>query len=126
MGETVGLVHIAHISSTEVEFGFMVAESHRKIGVSGYLMEYSLTWCRNRGLPNVYMHCLGWNEPIIHLTKKYGLEINRDHGDADAYITLPSADVFTFQHEAILTQSSKLAEFTRNTINTFKSMMPAQ
>jgi GNAT superfamily N-acetyltransferase len=63
----VGTIHIAHMSKSSVEFGVMVAESHRKLGISSNMMEYALTWCRNRGLNDIYMHCLGYNKPIIHL-----------------------------------------------------------
>lgn len=121
--EIVGTVHVAFMSEEEVELGFMVAESHRKMGISNKLMDYVLTWCQNRSLTNIYMHCLSHNEPIIHLVKKYGLEVTKDYGDADARVTLPQGNIFTYQHELILKQTSEFANITRKNAQTFRKIL---
>jgi GNAT superfamily N-acetyltransferase len=113
VGEIVGLVHLAHMDHCTVELGFMVQEQNRRMGVSNRLMDHALTWCRNHGLVNIYMHCLGWNQPVIHLTRKYGLSIRRESGDADAYVVLPPAGVLSLQTEAIMEQTNWMARFTQ-------------
>lgn len=115
----VGTIHVASMSSTSVEFGVMVAESHRKLGISSQMMDYALTWCRNRGLNDIYMHCLGYNKPIIHLVEKYGLEVTKDHGDADAHVTLPIANLFSLSHEGILRQQHTF----QHGMNSFRKML---
>lgn len=117
--EIVGTIHIANVSDTEVEFGVMVAESYRKLGVSSQMMEYAMTWCQNRGLNNVYMHCLGYNKPIIHLVEKYGLEITKEYGDADARVTLPNSNIFTIGTECVLRQQHIL----QHNLRSFKRML---
>jgi RimJ/RimL family protein N-acetyltransferase len=119
MGQIVGTIHIALMNNNAVEFGVMVAESHRKLGISSKMMEYALTWCRNRNLNDIYMHCLGYNEAIIHLVKKYDLEVTKEYGDADAHVTLPRSDVFSWQHEAVL----KNASYVANNIRTFRKIL---
>jgi len=99
--EIVGTVHMALISKSEVELGIMVAESHRNQGVSTQMLDYAVTWCQNRGLRDVYMHCLSYNRPIIHLVEKFGLEISKHQGDADARVTLPSMNLFSVGKEAM-------------------------
>lgn len=100
-GEIVGTVHIASVSETEVELGVMVAEAYRGQGVSSLMMDYAMTWCQNRNLRNVYMHCLSYNRPIIHLVEKFGLSISKDNGDADAKVTLPTLNMFSLGKEAM-------------------------
>lgn len=112
--EVIGTIHIANITSTEVEFGVMVSEAYRKKGISSQMMDYAMTWCQNRGFNDVYMHCLGYNKPIIHLVQKYGLEITREEGDADARVTLPYINVFTLSKEAMLRHKNLVHENIRS------------
>lgn len=120
--EIVGTIHIATMSENEVEFGVMVAEGYRGLGISTKMMDYAMTWCQNRNLREVYMHCLGYNKPIIHLVEKYGLEITREYGDADARVTLPRSNIFTFGTEYLLRQQNLLSENVRS----FRRMITAQ
>lgn len=112
--EIIGTIHIAHMSDSEVELGVMVAEAYRKQGVSSVMMEYAMTWCQNRGLRNVFMHCLSYNKPIIHLVNKFGLEITKEYGDADARVTLPVFNVFTLGKEAVLRHRNLVHENIRS------------
>lgn len=104
--EVVGMIHIASMDLTTVELGVMVAESHRNQGISSQMMDYTITWCKNRNLSHVYMHCLSYNRPILHLVKKHGLEITKDGTDADARVTLPMPNIFTYGYESVLRQQS--------------------
>jgi len=119
--EIVGTIHIANISDTEVEFGVMVAESHRNMGISSIMMEYALAWCQNRCLRDVYMHCLSYNAPILHLVRKYGLEVSKDHGDADARVTLPLPNIFTLGRESVARQQNTI----HHNILSFKKLLAA-
>lgn len=59
--EIVGTIHIAQINEHEVELGVIVAEAYRGTGISNKMLDYALTWCRNRNYRDVYMHCLSYN-----------------------------------------------------------------
>ena len=117
--DIVGTVHIANMSATEVEFGVMVAEAYRKQGVSSLLMDYAITWCQNRGLSNIYMHCLSFNQPILHLVKKHGLGVSNEYGDSDARVVLPPTNAFTIGKEAFYRQHHLL----QKNILSFKRML---
>lgn len=100
--EVVGTIHIATLRPGEVELGVMVAEAYRKQGISSQMMDYAITWCQNRDLRHIYMHCLSYNRPILHLVEKFGLGITKDFGDADARVTLPTMNMFSLGKEAML------------------------
>ena len=113
----IGTVHIAQMSAQQVEFGVMVAENHRKQGHADRMMDYAITWCRNRGISDLYMHCLSTNAPIRHLVRKNGLTITQQGPETDAQLRLPPTDFFAWGHELALIQQNAMAEtimsFTR-------------
>jgi hypothetical protein len=65
------------------------------------------------------MHCLSYNQPILHLVKKHGLEVSKDFGDADARVKLPTPNMFTLGKEAMYHQSRL---FQKN-VTCFKKML---
>ena len=117
--EVVGLVHIAIVNETEVELGVMVAEAYRGQHVSTLMMDYTLDWCRNRNLLGVYMHCLAYNAPLLHLVRKYGLDITTRLGDSEAVIHLPNASVFTLGRESLANQQSII----KQNVMSFRKML---
>jgi RimJ/RimL family protein N-acetyltransferase len=118
--EIVGTVHIAQMNSHEVEFGVMVAEAYRKMGVASGLMDYAMTWARNRGFRDLYMHCLSYNAPIKHLVTKHGLEISRDGLESDARVTMPPTNIFSIGHEIALRQRNAVNATMNHTIQSFR------
>lgn len=124
--DVVGIIHIARMNDHEVEFGVMVAEAYRGQGISSRMIDYALTWCQNRNLRDVYMHCLSYNAPILHLVKKHGLEVSSDHGDADARVTLPASNFLTIGHEALLQQQNILGYGIKKNLVSFRRMLQPQ
>ena len=104
--EVVGTIHMAIVNDQEVELGIMVSEAYRGMGVSTILMDYALNWCRNRGYDSVTMFCLSYNAPILHVVKKYGLEISKTLGNSEAKVALPRANIFTLGRENLANQQS--------------------
>ena len=47
------------------------------------------------------MHCLSSNQTMMHIAKKAGMEIQREYGEADAYLRLPPPSPGTVLQEAI-------------------------
>lgn len=119
-GEIVGTVHIARMNDHEVEFGVMVAEAYRKKGIASGLMDYAMTWARNRGYRDLYMHCLSYNAPIKHLVTKHGLEISRDGIESDARVTMPPTNIFSIGHEMVLRQQNAVNKTMNHTIQSFR------
>jgi RimJ/RimL family protein N-acetyltransferase len=124
--DIVGTIHIANMSNHEVELGVMVHEGLRSQGVASTMMDFALTWCQNRNLRDIYMHCLAYNAPILHLVKKHGLEVSKDHGDADARVTLPECSFLTIGHEALLRQQNTLGYSVKKNLVSFRRMLAVQ
>jgi GNAT superfamily N-acetyltransferase len=94
----VGTIHIA-VHNQTVEFGVIVHEDYRGQGVSNLLMDEAITWARNRGYKELYMHCLGWNSAIKHLCHKNGLKTVNMMGDTEAELHLPPPTWVTLSKE---------------------------
>ena len=90
------------------EFGVSVSESARGLGIGSRLFQRAATHCRNAGIDTLYMHCLSSNRVMMHIAKKAGMEIRRDHGEADAYLSLPPASPSTALREAVEEQMASL------------------
>jgi RimJ/RimL family protein N-acetyltransferase len=118
--EIVGTVHIARMNDHEVEFGVMVAEAYRGKGIASGMMDYAMTWARNRGFRDLYMHCLSYNAPIKHLVLKHGLAISRDGIESDARVTMPPTNIFSIGHEIALRQQNAVNTTLNHTIQSFR------
>ncbi len=90
------------------EFGVSVSKSARGIGVGSKLFERAAIHCRNNDVDTLYMHCLSSNQTMMHIAKKAGMEIHRDHGEADAYLKLPPANPGSMLQEALDEQFATL------------------
>ena len=97
----VGVIHMARVSETEMEFGIMVAESHRGQGIADQLMSEAITWIQNRGFDTLYLHCVTWNRAMKHLAHKHGLVMQEDHGDADVCSRIPPPSMISYAQEAV-------------------------
>jgi GNAT superfamily N-acetyltransferase len=100
-GVWMGTVHIAVINETDVEFGVIVEQAHRKQGIADQMMEEAILWARNRGYSNLFMHCLTWNRPIRHLCEKHGLDIKNftDGKEVESRCKLPPASLSSIGQE---------------------------
>jgi RimJ/RimL family protein N-acetyltransferase len=117
--EVVGTIHLAIINDHEVELGIMVSEAYRGMGISTVMMDYVLNWCRNRGFDSVTMFCLSYNSAVLHVVKKYGLEISKTLGNSEAKVMLPRANIFTLGRENLANQQSII----KQNVMSFKRML---
>ena len=61
-------------------------------GYGDALFRRAVTFLRNRGVREVFVHCLAENGAMMHLARKQGMEIGVDAGEADAWLRLAPAD----------------------------------
>jgi GNAT superfamily N-acetyltransferase len=90
------------------EFGVSVSSSARGRGIGSRLFERAAIHCRNNDVDTLYMHCLSSNQTMMHIAKKAGMEIQRERGEADAYLRLPAASTATLLQEALEEQVATL------------------
>jgi GNAT superfamily N-acetyltransferase len=120
-GRWVGSIHIA-VTNDIVEFGVIVDEEYRGQGVGGLLLEEAILWSRNRGYKELFMHCLGWNQPIKHLCHKHGLETKNMYGDSEVEIRLEPANWVTLNKELRIKQRNLYHMFLQNSKNIYQEI----
>lgn len=98
----------ATLKAQIAEFGVSVSSSARGRGVGSKLFERAAIHCRNEDVDTLYMHCLSSNQTMIHIAKKAGMEIQRDYGEADAYLKLTPANPGSMLAEAVEEQFASL------------------
>lgn len=102
--EALPAVATATAKERVAEFGVSVSDSARGMGVGSKLFERAAIHCRNGDVDTLYMHCLASNQTMIHIAQKAGMEIFRDHGEADAYLKLMPASPGSVLKEAVQEQ----------------------
>lgn len=90
------------------EFGVSVLAPYCGQGIGTRLFERAAMHCRNDDIDTLYVHCLSSNEPMMHIARKAGMTIHRDHGEADAYLKLPPADPVSHLQEVFDEQVASL------------------
>jgi GNAT superfamily N-acetyltransferase len=93
------------------EFGVSVSGSARGLGLGSRLFERAAIRCRNQDVDTLYMHCLSSNKVMIHIARKAGMEIQKEYGEADAYLRLLPADPASVMREALDDQAA-LIDYT--------------
>jgi RimJ/RimL family protein N-acetyltransferase len=83
------------------EFGVSVSRSARGLGIGSRLFERAAIHCRNSDVDTLYMQCLSSNQTMMHIAKKAGMEIQREYGEADAYLRLLPPSPGTVLQEAL-------------------------
>ena len=101
-------VACATLKERVAEFGVSVSESMRGIGIGSKLFQRAAMHCRNADIDALYMHCLASNQIMMHIAQKAGMEISRDHGEADAYLKLLPANASSVLREAIEEQAASI------------------
>lgn len=99
--ETNPVLSDATLKAQIAEFGVSVSASARGHGVGSKLFERAAIHCRNEDVDTLYMHCLSSNQTMIHIAKKAGMEIQREYGEADAYLRLTPANPGSMLAEAV-------------------------
>ena len=95
-----GVIHMARIGEHDMEFGVMVAEQYRNLGIADQLMSEAIVWIRNRGFDTLYLHCVTWNRAMKHLADKHGLVMHEDHGDTEVCSPIPPPSMISYAQEA--------------------------
>ena len=117
----VGVGHLAFVpcdtkpvfdSATEkeclAEFGVSVSSIARGHGIGTRLFERAAIHCRNEDVDTLCMQCLASNQTMIHIAKKAGMQIQRAHGEADAFLKLSPASPASMLQEAVEEQVASL------------------
>jgi len=110
--QLVGVGHLAYLpaggNGRTAEFGVSVLECARGQGVGTKLFERAAIRSRNAHVTTLYIHCLARNATMMHIARKSGMKIERDRGEADAWLSLAPADHHTIVAEMMQEQAAVL------------------
>ena len=96
--EMVALVHVA-AGGDAAELGLSVLPGWRGHGYGDALLRRAVTYLRNRGVLEVFVHCLTENGAMMHLARKNGMRIVYCGGETDARLQLDAATAESFVAE---------------------------
>jgi RimJ/RimL family protein N-acetyltransferase len=106
--DTLPLLSNATTKDNVAEFGVSVSASARGKGIGSKLFERAAIHCRNADVDTLYLHCLSTNQVMLRIAKKAGMEIQREYGEADAYLKIMPANPASVLLEAVEEQVASL------------------
>jgi GNAT superfamily N-acetyltransferase len=91
------LLAVIHVATTAdcAELGLSVLHGHRGRGLGSALFARAVTYLRNRGTREVFVHCLSENGPMMHLARKNHMRILPEGNETDARLHLDPANAHT-------------------------------
>lgn len=104
--EGTALVGVAHVAQFEgaAELGLSVLPTHRRRGIATALFERGALHARNRGVVELFIHCLSENRAMRQIARKAGMRVLVEGVDTDAWIELPPPTPFTLGQELVARQ----------------------
>jgi GNAT superfamily N-acetyltransferase len=106
--DTLPAISGATAKDRAAEFGVSVSACARSMGIGSKLFERAAIHCRNADVDTLYIQCLASNQTMMHIARKAGMEIHQAHGEAEAYLKLPPANVGSVMQEAVEEQAAAL------------------
>lgn len=83
------------------EAAFTVEQSHRGRGIGTELMNRIIRSARNRDVRHLYLNCLGENQVMQSIARKFEADLSFDHGDVMCDLTPALATPLTRLEEVI-------------------------
>ncbi len=99
------VVHVA-FSDGFAELGLSVLAGFRRQGLGNALFQRAVTHLRNRGVREVYVHCLTENQAMMHIARKNGMRIVQEGSESEARLELEPASPDTRLSEWLADQQS--------------------
>jgi GNAT superfamily N-acetyltransferase len=95
--EGIRILAVIHVASSHnsAELGLSVLHGHRGHGLGSALFTRAVTYLRNRGTSEVFVHCLSENGAMMHLARKNHMRIMPAGTETDARLALDPATAQT-------------------------------
>ncbi|MDQ3028233.1 MAG: GNAT family N-acetyltransferase [Pseudomonadota bacterium] len=90
--ENLCLLAVVHIAVTQsAELGLSVLHGLRGQGLGSSLFARAVMHLRNRGLREVFVHCIAENAAMMHLARKHGMRLVSAGSESDGRLALAPA-----------------------------------
>jgi GNAT superfamily N-acetyltransferase len=86
----IAVVHVAVTGATG-ELGLSVLPGFRHQGLGSELFARAVMHLRNRGVRQVFVHCITENAAMMHLARKHGMRVAHAGAESDAFLELAPA-----------------------------------
>lgn len=113
------LISVVHVAVTEssAELGLSVLPGFRSQGLGSELFARAVMHLRNRGIHEVFVHCITENAAMMHLARKHGMRVVYDGSETDAYLELAPATPHSIFFEWLQEQQAQAVQaLRRNTL----------
>ena len=110
--QLLAVVHVATTGDT-AELGLSVVPQSRGQGLGNALFRRAVTFLRNRGGTEVFVHCLSENGAMMHLARKNGMRIVYSGGESDASVAIEPATADSFVNEWLDDQKGRSLQAVR-------------
>lgn len=85
----IATVHVGLVDDT-AELGLSVLTGYRREGLALRLIRHAMQSARAHGSQRLWIHFMGENAAMAALTRKLGMRVVAAHGEADAWLDLPT------------------------------------
>lgn len=111
--ELIGMAHLAYLTESPAErhmaeFGVSVSPHARGRGYGGRLFEHAVLHARNRHVDTMIIHALSENSAMLHIARNAGATVQREGGDSEARLKLPSESFTSHLEEMVEVQAAEL------------------
>ena len=123
--EALALVAVVHVAVTgeAAELGLSVLPGARGRGLGNALFRRAMTFLRNRGVREVFVHCLSENGAMMHLARKNGMRIVYSGGESDARLELQPATADSFVTEWLDDQHGRSIQALRRNLKLARAFL---
>lgn len=129
-GDDLRLIAVVHVAfyPDKAELGLSVLPQGRGLGLGNALFSRAVMHLTNRGVREVFVHCLSQNGAMMHLARKNGMRVVHDGPETDAYLELPRATPASIVSEWVWDHNARVAHeirrSTRNALGALQAMTP--
>lgn len=112
--ELVAMAHLAMLpgspqqAHSEAEFGVSVMAKARGRGYGGRMFDHAVLHARNRHVETLLIHALSENTAMLRIVRKAGSTVERDGGESQARLKLPSDNVMSHVDALVEGQAAEL------------------
>lgn len=113
--ELIAMAHLAYDRPAQlesrppmVEFGVSVLSSARGRGYGARLFEHAVMHARNRGVDTLFIHALSENTAMLKIAHRAGAKVERDGGEANAWLKLPPDTLASQVEELVETHAAEM------------------
>jgi GNAT superfamily N-acetyltransferase len=114
-GDDMRLTAVVHVAfyPRKAELGLSVLPGARGLGLGNALFARAVMHLTNRGVREVFVHCLSQNGAMMHLARKNGMRVVYDGSETDAYLALPRSTPGSVLSEWVWDQNARFAHDMR-------------